>query len=317
MSRVQALAVRTANWAPFVGTVWVACTQGNPSPWGVCATHHSYTGAIDLPMPTGTPVHAAGSGRVVKVVETCKDGELACEGGGGNWVGVEHHDGQVSRYMHLDTASVTVDDWVYRGDVLGTAGITGNATFSHLHYDEQNPLYTRGQMGDMFACHGAEFVRYPDALGYDNWADVPYGTAVRSDGDGCAGDLFFDLTPFSPFKEEVAWMAAAGVTEGYADGTFHPFDNVTRQAVSAWLHRLAGSPGSLGVDPGFADVSVAHPFFDEIAWMVATRPGRGIRRRNLPTRRLRDPPGDRRFLASARAARRRDRFRPPDSSTYR
>lgn len=274
-ARASASEVVTANWAPFVGTYWVACTQGNPSPWGVCDDHHSYVGAIDFPMPEGDAVYASGPGEVVYVNDTCVVGDLGCEGGGGRWVGVEHPDGRVSRYMHLDEVAVDEGDAVDRGTVLGTAGVTGNATSSHLHYDEQWPLWTRVDQGDIFACHGTTFVRYPDDLGYATWAEVPYGTAVRSDGDRCAGDLFYDVSPWSPFEVEIGWMAETGLTTGYVDGTFHPLDAVTRQAVSAWFFRLAAVPPGPSPDPGFADVPRSHTFFEEIAWMVASNRSTG------------------------------------------
>jgi len=268
--RALASQVTTSNWVPFVGTHWVACTHRNPSPGGVCANHHPYIGAVDFAMPIGSPVHASGPGQVVYVNATCALGDVGCEGGAGRWVGVAHPDGRVSRYMHLDTVGVSLGQSVGRGQYLGTGGITGNAVIAHLHYDEQKPLWTRTHMGELFACHGQTFVRYPQAAGYDTWDEVPYGTPVRNDGMGCAGSVFFDVGPASPFRAEIAWASAAGITNGYSDGTFHPTGMVTRQAVAAWLHRLDGAPPGPFGSHGFSDVSPLNPFRVPIGWMALT-----------------------------------------------
>src|SRR5262245_5648950 len=105
----------TADAVPFIGSFPVQCTMGNPSPGGVCANHHSYPGAIDIGLPVGTTVRAAGPGVVVYVNDTCAVGNTGCEGGAGRWVGVEHPDGKVSRYLHLADAQVAEDQVVTRG----------------------------------------------------------------------------------------------------------------------------------------------------------------------------------------------------------
>jgi hypothetical protein len=265
-----ALPPATADAVPFIGTFPVQCTMGNPSPGGVCASHHSYVGAVDIGMPVGTPVRAAGPGTVVFVNDTCSPGDSGCQGGAGRWVGVRHADGKVSRYLHLADATVSEDQVVARGAVLGTSGTTGNALVAHLHYDEQEPLFTRTEMGRMVACHGSNLVVYPDAWGHDEWRDVPYGSMLRNDGYGCLGDLFLDVPPGHGFFTEITWMAAEELTSGFPDGTFRPEASVTRQAISAWLHRLAGDPDGPFADPGFLDVPASHAFAREIWWMADT-----------------------------------------------
>jgi hypothetical protein len=81
---------------------------------------------------------------------------------------------------------------------------------------------------------------------------------------------FTDVGPTAAFFTEVEWMAAEGISEGYEDGTYRPLEPVTRQAMSAFLHRTAGAPevDAPGADP-FEDVPAAHPFAAEISWMAA------------------------------------------------
>jgi hypothetical protein len=44
--------------------------------------------------------------------------------------------------------------------------------------------------------------------------------------------------PEHSFYAAIQWMAEAGITEGFPDGTFQPAAEIERQAVAAWLFRL-------------------------------------------------------------------------------
>ncbi|MFW7415552.1 S-layer homology domain-containing protein [Demequina sp. SO4-18] len=53
-------------------------------------------------------------------------------------------------------------------------------------------------------------------------------------------DSFKDVSRrSSEFYDEIAWMASAGISTGWKDGTFRPLDHVTREAMAAFLFRLA------------------------------------------------------------------------------
>ena len=79
---------------------------------------------------------------------------------------------------------------------------------------------------------------------------------------------FSDLVG-TPFCAEIKWMVDAGITTGYADGTFGPTSPVSRQAMAAFLYRAAGSPAFSppGVSP-FSDVPVDATFYKETAWLA-------------------------------------------------
>ncbi|QHC65683.1 hypothetical protein GSU68_03195 [Rathayibacter sp. VKM Ac-2759] len=56
---------------------------------------------------------------------------------------------------------------------------------------------------------------------------------------------FSDVPSSNPFFGYVNWMKTSGLSTGYPDGTYHPLENVTRQAMAAFLYRndlQAGSP---------------------------------------------------------------------------
>jgi hypothetical protein len=77
------------------------------------------------------------------------------------------------------------------------------------------------------------------------------------------------VPPSHPFFEDVCWMDQEGVSTGFPDGTYRPAEPVTRQAMSAFLHRLAGDdPVTLPGSPTFSDVPASHPFFEDVEWMA-------------------------------------------------
>lgn len=51
---------------------------------------------------------------------------------------------------------------------------------------------------------------------------------------------FTDVPAGLPFRAEIEWLVASGVTTGYPDGTYRPWDPVSREAMAAFLYRRAG-----------------------------------------------------------------------------
>jgi murein DD-endopeptidase MepM/ murein hydrolase activator NlpD len=83
---------------------------------------------VDYAAPTGTPVRAAGAGRVQF---------RGVKGGFGNAVEIAHANGVVTRYGHLSRFANGVGSGkkVDQGDVIGYVGMTGLATGPHLHFE--------------------------------------------------------------------------------------------------------------------------------------------------------------------------------------
>ncbi len=82
----------------------------------------------DYAAPTGTPVHAAGDGRV---------SFAGRRGGYGNAVMLSHSTSVATLYGHLSrfASNLRVGSRVQQGEVIGYVGMTGLATGPHLHYE--------------------------------------------------------------------------------------------------------------------------------------------------------------------------------------
>lgn len=94
--------------------------------------------AIDWTMPVGTPVHAARPGLVVAVRDTMEGSGISrYMQGRSNFVFVEHSDGTIGLYGHLqaESAAVAVGDTVRRGQMIARSGNTGYSSGPHLHFE--------------------------------------------------------------------------------------------------------------------------------------------------------------------------------------
>ncbi|TGO06035.1 hypothetical protein SERN_0227 [Serinibacter arcticus] len=86
---------------------------------------------------------------------------------------------------------------------------------------------------------------------------------------------FADVTPSTQFFTEISWLAQNRISTGWVlpDGTreFRPVTPVARDAMAAFLYRLAGSPEFREPETSpFTDVSTDNQFFKEIAWLAET-----------------------------------------------
>ncbi len=102
--------------------------------WNTARPHRG----IDYAAPTGTPVVAAGDGKVVKAARNAPSG---------NYVVLQHGERYQTKYLHLSrfAKSLKAGQRVKQGQVIGYVGSTGWATGPHLHYEflvggaHQNP----------------------------------------------------------------------------------------------------------------------------------------------------------------------------------
>lgn len=83
---------------------------------------------VDFRAPTGTPIPAAGAGRVIA---------RSYNRGHGNFVKIRHNGSFETLYAHMSrfAKGVNVGTNVRQGQIIGYAGSTGYSTGPHLHYE--------------------------------------------------------------------------------------------------------------------------------------------------------------------------------------
>lgn len=83
---------------------------------------------VDYAAPTGTPIRAAGNGRII---------HRGARGGYGNTVIIDHGNDYKTLYAHMNgfRRGQSVGSRVRQGEIIGYVGMTGLATGPHLHYE--------------------------------------------------------------------------------------------------------------------------------------------------------------------------------------
>jgi murein DD-endopeptidase MepM/ murein hydrolase activator NlpD len=81
---------------------------------------------VDYAAKSGTPVVAAGNGKVT---------ESTYNKYNGNYVFIQHGNGIVTKYLHFSKRAVKKGQRVKQGQLIGTVGATGLAAGPHLHYE--------------------------------------------------------------------------------------------------------------------------------------------------------------------------------------
>ena len=104
---------------------------------------------VDLDGPRGRPIVAVAAGTLVRIERH----ELGLDGRSGRYVRIQHDDGTLTSYMHLDQVAdgLHVGDRVLAGQMIGTLGAT--ACFeapAHLHFSLEVPTRSseRGDITD-------------------------------------------------------------------------------------------------------------------------------------------------------------------------
>jgi murein DD-endopeptidase MepM/ murein hydrolase activator NlpD len=84
---------------------------------------------IDIGVPSGTPIRAAASGRVVLMQPD------AASGGYGNFTCIQHTGAMSTCYAHQSRFGTSMGASVTQGQVIGYVGCTGRCYGDHLHFE--------------------------------------------------------------------------------------------------------------------------------------------------------------------------------------
>lgn len=100
------------------------------------------------------------------------------------------------------------------------------------------------------------------------------GTLSFATAMGSGVPYFTDVPAGSQFAGEMSWLAQKGISTGWTEGdgskTYRPLQPVSRDAMAAFMYRLAGKPDFTppAVSP-FTDVPVGAQFYKEITWLAS------------------------------------------------
>lgn len=110
---------------PIIGRI----TQGYGPTYATGFHNDSYKfhNGIDIAAYYGTPVQAAESGIVSASAD---DGRYAY----GSWISIRHNNGLTTLYTHLSAKSVSINETVRQGQIIGYTGSSGFTTGPHLHF---------------------------------------------------------------------------------------------------------------------------------------------------------------------------------------
>ena len=102
---------------------------------------HANELSLDFKMKKGSKICAAREGIVTATKEDSDVGGLKDEYyNEGNHIIIEHSDGSIAMYWHLqkDGVIINVGDTITKGQLIGYSGNTGYTAFPHLHFQVQN-----------------------------------------------------------------------------------------------------------------------------------------------------------------------------------
>lgn len=119
--------VKPDTATPTVPSLWPLEVEGYVTRGN--ADSSDYFGAhpgLDVAVPIGTPVRAAGGGTVVEVGNDAKYGKF---------VRLEHRDGYETLYAHASEILVKQGDKVPSGRTIALSGNSGQSTAPHLHFE--------------------------------------------------------------------------------------------------------------------------------------------------------------------------------------
>ncbi|GAB2713655.1 S-layer homology domain-containing protein [Arthrobacter bambusae] len=154
----------------------------------------------------------------------------------------------------------------------GTFTVTGLSTGKYLVSANMDPTHPSGALGPIFSGNvtsEAAATQVSTTVGQNtDIGTLSYATA------GAGGPSFADVPAGAQFSSEIGWMASAGISTGWTEAngskSFRPLTPVNRDAMAAFMYRLAGKPDfTPPATSPFTDVPTSSQFYKEITWLAS------------------------------------------------
>ncbi|GAB3520940.1 S-layer homology domain-containing protein [Arthrobacter monumenti] len=121
------------------------------------------------------------------------------------------------------------------------------------------------QEGSTFETHAGTEVKI---------SDIGTGSAkvtITAPGAQEPEDPFTDVDSDTKYQQQILWAYDNNITNGYDDGTFRPYEPINRDAMAAFLYRMAGEPAyNPPATSPFEDYPTNGKFYKEITWLEET-----------------------------------------------
>lgn len=118
---------RVKQTTPDAGTVVASGSFAWPTQGTITQRYYWYHAGLDIANRAAPPILAADSGRVVFAGWD--------RSGYGNKILIDHGNGYITLYAHMQKLYVSVGQTVKRGSSIGQMGSTGRSTGTHLHFE--------------------------------------------------------------------------------------------------------------------------------------------------------------------------------------
>lgn len=154
--------------------------------------------------------------------------------------------------------------WVAGGENIYRGPATGMSAF---HGWMASPGHRENILNEAYSDIGIGFVRAADGS--------THTTQVFAGYTKHQGGVFLDVRPWSSFFREINWMGTSKLSTGNrlpgcgSKATYNPKSQVSREAMAAFLYRLANAKFTPPKVSPFSDVQPGHKFYREITWMHA------------------------------------------------
>ncbi|MCI0143639.1 lysozyme [Arthrobacter bambusae] len=219
---------------------WTTCT-GNAAGFGNHPLHISYFSTDAGPLPAGWPDYTL--------------------------------------WQNSDTGVFPGDQDVFNGTLTQLTDFATNPgpIFSDISGDpftsEINWLGSRGISTGWTASDGSRNFNPLTAVARDAMAAFMYRLMGSPAFTPPATSPFTDVATNNPFYKQITWLAINGISTGWteSDGskTYRPYLSVNRDAMAAFMYRLAGSPAfTAPATSPFTDVATDNPFYKQITWLA-------------------------------------------------